>query len=100
MLNKILFQLSRWSGYCLIAMMLLYFISGYGMTKNIIDPVFAKTLHEKWLPIPATIFILCHILFRFRSFLRKRIDDSNWVNIYLLVFGLVILIIALYLYLL
>lgn len=97
-LNKILFQLSQWSGYGLAAVMILYFISGYGMTKAIIDPVFAKTLHEKWLPIPSVCLILLHICFRLRNFLFRKIKDPIWVNIYILVVSLVILFISFYLY--
>jgi len=36
-----------------------------GTSLNIIDPVFAKTLYEKWLPIPSIFLILAHIWFRF-----------------------------------
>lgn len=96
--NKILFWVGRWSGYGLVVIMVLYFISGYGMTKGIMDPVFATSLHVIWLPIPFVVFLLFHVLFRLRSFLRKRINDETWVNVYILIFSLVILTIAFYLY--
>ena len=90
-INKILFKLSRWSGYILIVLMILYFISGYGMIKQIIDPVLAKILHEKWLPWPTVIFLLLHTLFRLRSFLIKKIKSEVWVNVYIVILYLIIL---------
>lgn len=97
-INKILFRASRWSGYILVFSMVSNFISGYGMTKGIIDPVLAQSLHEKWLPIPTVVFLILHILFPLRVALRKRIKDVAWVNIYLVVLSLIILIIVFYLY--
>lgn len=99
-INKILLRLSRISIYFLAGFMVLYFISGYGMTKNIIDPVFAKSLHEKWLPIPTVLFIILHVSFPLKIALIKRIRDEAWVNIYLLIFDLIIFVVFLYLYLL
>lgn len=96
-INKILFKLSRWSGYVLIVLMVLYFISGYGMTKQIIDPVLAKTLHEKWLLWPTVIALLLHTLFRLRCFLIKKIKNEVWVNVYIIILYLVILGIFFYL---
>lgn len=99
-INKILFKLSRWCGNILVILMFLYFISGYGSTKAIIDPIFSKKLHEVWLPIPTVICIILHTLFPLKRFLIKRIRDVNWVNIYVLIFCLIILVIVFYLYLL
>lgn len=46
---KILIKLDRFIAWLLFATMLLYFISGYGMTKGLIDATLATKLHISWL---------------------------------------------------
>jgi predicted heme/steroid binding protein/uncharacterized integral membrane protein len=46
---KFLIKLDRFCTWVLFACMLLYFVSGYGMTKGIIDSSFATSLHMEIL---------------------------------------------------
>lgn len=50
-MTAFLVKLDRFFAWVLLAGMLIYFISGYGMTKGLIDPLFATSLHTGWLPI-------------------------------------------------
>jgi predicted heme/steroid binding protein len=52
---KYLIKIDRLAAWALLGSILTYFISGYGMTKGIIDPVLALNLHTKYLP---TVIIL------------------------------------------
>ena len=60
-MDKFLIKLSRFSAWVLLVLMILYIISGYGITKGIVDPVFSKYLHDRLLAIPFFIFFALHI---------------------------------------
>lgn len=98
--NKFLYKTANFSGYALILLMSLYFVSGYGMTKAIIDPVLAKMLHDKWLPLPTIIFFVLHVFLHLRFRLNRWFKNKHWLNIYILILSLVVLALLLYLYLL
>lgn len=98
--DRILIKLARWSGWVLVPLMLLFFISGYGMTKQAIDPVFATMLHNKWLPLPMAIAFLLHFLIYAKFALQRKIKHRTWVNVYITILGMALLIVFLYLYLL
>ncbi len=97
-INRILIKTARFSGYVLALLMMLYFISGYGMTKGIMDPVLAEKLHDKWLPIPFIIFFILHVFIYLKFTLRRWLKDEKWTNIYVIILSLVILIFLFYLY--
>lgn len=97
-----LIKLSRFSAWVLLVLVILYIISGYGITKGIIDPVFSKYLHDKLLAIPLFIFFVLHVgvatkyaLMRWGVF-----KSAKAGNIYVITFGLILLILFLWLYLL
>ncbi|MFZ5559305.1 MAG: hypothetical protein ACOZAL_00705 [Patescibacteria group bacterium] len=99
-MDRFLIKLERFSAWVLLVLMILYVISGYGVTKGIIDPIFSKYLHDKLLAIPFFIFFILHVgiasryaLIRWRVF--KTIKSAN---IYTIIFGLVFLTLFLYLY--
>lgn len=95
---KFLVKLARWSGWALVPLMVLFFVSGYGATKGIIDPVLAKALHEKWLPLPTAIAFLLHTLIYSKFALQRKLKNERWVNIYIIILGLVIFGLFLYFY--
>jgi predicted heme/steroid binding protein len=55
-----LIKLDRFSAWVLFATMLLYFISGYGMTKGIISSKLASDLHLSWLTYFVLISFVIH----------------------------------------
>ena len=101
-MDKFLIKLSRFSAWILLILIILYIVSGYGITKGIIDPVFAKYLHDKLLAIPFFIFFVLHIAISSSYALRRwRVfKTSKTANIYALILGLIMLILFLWLYLL
>ena len=48
--------------WILLFLILLFIVTGYGVTKHIMDPVSAKYIHSQLLPIPFFIFLLIHVL--------------------------------------
>jgi len=90
--NWYLLKIQRISGVILLVLVILFFISGYGTTRQIIDPIFAKILHEKILPVPFVFFLLLHISFWLKRRLLRWIKDEKWVNIYLIILEVIIFI--------
>ncbi len=58
-MNKLV-KIDRLSAWVLFASMLLYFISGYGMTKGIISPSLANKLHLSYLTYIVLISFVLH----------------------------------------
>ena len=56
--------LDRYSRWILLVLMLLFILTGIGITKNIMDQKLAKQLHENILPIPFYILFLVHIFYK------------------------------------
>ena len=97
--NAFLIKLNRFSGWALLVLMIAYFISGYGITKMIVDPVRAKYWHEVLLPIPTFIFFIIHIAISAKlSFIRWRLASQKWINFYVIFLSLIFLIFFLWLY--
>lgn len=83
--NTFLIKLDRFSGWALLVLMLAYFISGYGMTKEVINPLTAKYLHEVLMPIPMFIFFIIHIGVNIRlALIRWHLASQKWINFYII----------------
>ncbi|MBL7154998.1 MAG: hypothetical protein ISS88_00635 [Candidatus Portnoybacteria bacterium] len=97
--NTFLIKINRFSGWALLVLMILYFISGYGMTKEIINPVTAKYLHEVLLPIPMFVFFIIHVGLSVRlALIRWHLASQKWINFYILLLSCFFLIFFLWLY--
>jgi len=57
---KTLIKIDRLSAWGLFVSMLLYFVTGYGMTKGIISASFATKLHLSWLTYFVLLFFVIH----------------------------------------
>jgi len=93
-------RLNRWAAWIAIASCILFIITGYGMTKRIMDPDLATYLHLKVLPIPLFLGLLIHggismrhAMWRWRIFKNRRTDD-----IFVLIVALVFLALFLWMY--
>lgn len=88
-MNKFFIKLDRISAWVLFASMLIYFISGYGMTKEIISASFAGKLHLDILPIIIILAFTFHTAYATRlAFIRW-----NWWNVAMkIVWGLFYLV--------
>lgn len=97
--NRVLKHIDRACGYSLIFLMLLFFISGYGLVKGFMDPYLAKSLHERWLPVPTFMAFLGHVVINIRFLLiRKGVRETLWLNIYTVALAVSLLGLFLYLY--
>ena len=95
-------KLDRFFAWVLYVSMLAYFISGYSMTKGIIDAKTGTYLHTKLLPYLIVIAFLCHTGYAIHlAFKRWRIWNNGTkillVLIYLLLLGLFIFVESFYL---
>lgn len=101
-MEKFLIKLNRFSAWALLVLMILFIVSGYGMTKQIIDPVFATQLHDNILPVFLFIFFTLHVAISSSYALRrwKVFKTSKSANVYALILGLILLILFFWLYLL
>lgn len=68
---KILIKLDRFFAWVLFGGMLLYFVSGYGMTKGIIDPALATKLHLNVLTYIILIAFVFHPIFAIHLALKR-----------------------------
>jgi len=83
-----LIKINRLAAWVLLVTIVIYFISGYGMTKGIIDRNFSLLLHEAILPIftVTAFFIHASISIKF-AFMRWRIWNRFTSCILLIIFG-------------
>lgn len=68
---KILIKLDKFFAWVLFAGMLLYFISGYGMTKGLIDATFATKLHLNLLTYIILIAFTVHTAYAIHLALKR-----------------------------
>jgi len=70
--GRLLTRINRISAWVLFGLMLVYFITGYGMTKGIIDTVTAARIHNSALPLVILAAFIIH------SFLSIRLAFIRW----------------------
>jgi cytochrome b subunit of formate dehydrogenase len=63
-MSKIFTAIDRYSRWILLVLMLLFILTGLGITKNIMDQRLAKQLHENILPLPFYLLFLVHIFYK------------------------------------
>jgi len=68
---KYLIKIDHFFAWVLFGGMLLYFISGYGITKGIIDPAFAAKLHLNILTYIILIAFIIHPIFAIHLALKR-----------------------------
>jgi predicted heme/steroid binding protein len=69
--NMWLVKIDRFSAWVLLAAMFLYFLSGYGMTKGIINTRFSTLLHTNILPLVIMISFTIHTFLSVRRFFKR-----------------------------
>ena len=58
--KQFLIKLDRVCAWSLVAFLLVYFLTGYGMTKGLVSPEVSKLIHNSLLPIPAAAAFAIH----------------------------------------
>lgn len=83
-----LIKLSRYAAWVLFVTIVLYFVTGYGMTKGIIDRSFALLLHETILPILTISAFVIHTSISIKfALMRWRIWNRFTLFVLILFFG-------------
>ena len=73
-MQKYLIKIDRIAAWVLLAVVLAYIVSGFGMTKGIIDPVLARNLHLDWLGLVGLSAFVIHTFSAIRlALMRHRI---------------------------
>lgn len=84
-----LLKLDRLAAWTLLGSMFVYFVSGYGMTKGLIDANLATNLHTKYLPIVIILSFAFHTLYAVHlSFKRWRIWNGATRALLILAYGI------------
>jgi cytochrome b subunit of formate dehydrogenase len=83
----------RYCRWVLAVIMLLFIITGLGITKGLMDPRLAKQLHENILPIPFYILIVLHVFYSLPSQLVrwKVFESERAAGLYTLLLGSILL---------
>ena len=88
--SKWINRIDNFGVWILLFLILLFIFTGYGMTRQVMDPVLAKYIHSQLLPIPLFVFFLIHALKSiYKQFKNWRIFKNERVlngYIYLLAF--------------
>jgi predicted heme/steroid binding protein len=93
----IMIKLDRLAAWLMFVIMIIYAVSGYGMTKGIFDPALARNLHLNWLaPLALLGFVIhtswaIHLSFRRWKFWNLFSKVILFLFYFLLIFGLIYL---------
>lgn len=91
-----LIKINRWAAWLLLITILLYFISGYGMTKGIVDRQLSIILHQNILPLIAITAFIIHASISIKfAFMRWRIWN-NLIKIVLITISIIVFLLFSY----
>ncbi len=96
-ISRFLVKIDRLSAWVLLTTMFLYFISGYGMTKGIINSRLATQIHNDWLPILLIIAFSLHTSYAIHLALKRWRIWNNFAKILLIGFYVLFFIFFCYL---
>ena len=98
--GKFLNQIDKFGMWILMVLILSFVLTGYGMTKHIMDPVLAKYIHTQLLPLPLLIFFCIHVVKAVRNQFKKwkLFADERILDIYAYALVLVVTIILIWLF--
>lgn len=65
-------KINRFTAWILFFVIIAYAITGYGMTKGLIDANFARTWHLGWLGLVGLIAFVIHTFWGIHLFLRRK----------------------------
>ena len=98
--GKLIAKIDKFGMWILLALVLSFIFTGYGMTKHVMDPVLAKYIHTHILPIPLLIFFCVHVLKAVRNQFKKwNVFSSELaVDIYAFSLTFIVIFILIWLY--
>ena len=93
---KFFMKLDRLAAWILLVVVLLYAVSGYGLTKGIINPALARELHFNWLAALALIAFVIHTYYAIHLALMRWRIWNVFTKILLAIAYLVVIIFFVY----
>jgi len=98
--GKFINKIDSFGAWILMALILSFVITGFGMTKQIMDPVLAKYIHTQLLPIPLLVFFCVHVIKAVRNKFKKWniFKDDRTLDIYAYALVLIVTVILIWLY--
>jgi predicted heme/steroid binding protein len=88
MITRIIAKIDRISAWILFVGMILYFISGYGMTKGFIDPALATKLHLSYLTYVVMVGFILHTYYAIHLAFKRWRVWNGYTKLLLLLFYL------------
>ena len=98
--GKFLTRIDQFGMWVLMVLVLSFVLTGYGMTKHIMDPVLAKYIHTHLLPLPLLIFFCIHVVKAVRNQFKKWkiFNDDRILDLYAYALVFIVTIILIWLY--
>ena len=98
--GKLLNRIDKFGVWILLALVLSFVFTGYGMTKHIMDPVLAKYIHTQLLVLPLLIFFCIHVVKAIRNQFKKwkLFNDERILDLYAYALTFIVTIILIWLY--
>ena len=85
-MNNFLAKLDRWAAIILMGVIILYAVSGYGMTKGLFDRDLARSLHLSWLAGVGLAAFVIHTAYALALACRRRQIWNKFTKTALVVF--------------
>jgi len=98
--DKFLKKIDSFGVWILMGLILSFVLTGYGMTKHLFDPVWAKYIHTQILPIPLLIFFCIHVIKAVRNQFKKWniFNEERVLDVYTYALVLIVTILLIWLY--
>lgn len=77
-------KLDRIAAWILLIVIIIYIVSGFGMTKGIIDPSLARNLHLSWLGVIGLIAFVIHTYWAIHLALMRHRMWNVWSKVLLM----------------
>ena len=91
-------KIDRLAAWILLIVVILYAITGYGMTKGIIDSRLASSLHLGWLGLVGLLAFVIHTSWAIHLALRRKCIWNNFSKIILASFYIILILFFVYIH--
>ena len=68
--GEFLRKADRWGSWALLIIVLAFVLTGFGMTRHLMDPALANFVHTRILPPPLFVLLLVHVFRPVRGLLK------------------------------
>ena len=93
-----LVKLNRLTAWLLLILIIIYFLTGFDILKNLWRPEFSRWLHTKILPLPTLILVFFHALVGLKQFLLRNKLTNKFLSSILIIILILTFFLLLYLF--